>query len=296
MSFRVAHGPALHSAVLHERGWRHYEAQSPAGALSIKCMFGGAAHYETRLGRYRVDDGRFLILNQGTPYTIAIDSPQPMESFCVFFAPGFVEEALRARTTPQEKLLSDPAECGVACGGFFERTYPQEGSLARTLQRLRNASLGSRAAPAWWDEALHGLASQMIALHREAQREAARIPAARPATRVELYRRLHRARDYMEACLDEPLRLQEIARVAAMAPHHFLRAFRQTFGSTPHQYLTARRIERARQLLAATPLPVTEVGLEAGFSSLGSFSWLFRQRTGLSPAQYRRLLSGQRAK
>lgn len=288
MSFRVVHSPASQSSVLHERGWRRYEAQSPAGALSIKCMFGGAAHYETRLGRFRVDDGHYLLLNHGTPYAITIDSPQPLESFCIFFAPGFVEQALRAQATREDALLTSPQGDDRATTSFFERTYAHDGMLTPLLRRLRRESLRGRRNAEWWDEQMHGLASRLLDAHRATQREVARMPATRPATRAELYRRLHRARDYMEACLDEPLRLHEVARVAAMAPHHFLRAFKQAFGSTPHRYLTARRMARARHLLAATDLPVTSIGLEVGFSSLGSFSWLFRQRTGYSPEEYRR--------
>lgn len=288
MSFRVAHSPSSQSSVLHERGWRRYEAQSPAGALSIKCMFGGTAHYETRLGRYRVDDGHYLLLNEGTPYTITIDSPQPLESFCIFFAPGFVEQALRARIRPDDALLADLKGDSQPRLDFFERTYPHHSGLAPLLHRLREESLRGQHSAEWWDEQMHRLAARLLAAHRQSQREAEGMPAARASTRAELYRRLHRARDYMEASLGEPLRLHEAAGVAAMAPHHFLRAFKQAFGATPHQYLTARRIARAQQLLAATEMPVTTVSLEVGFSSLGSFSWLFRQRTGASPEQFRR--------
>jgi AraC-like DNA-binding protein len=64
--------------------------------------------------------------------------------------------------------------------------------------------------------------------------------------------------------------------------------FKQVFGATPHQYLTARRLERARYLLAHTDQPVTEICLSVGFASLGAFSWLFRRRVGVSPAAYRR--------
>jgi AraC-like DNA-binding protein len=235
-----------------------------------------------------VDDGCYLLLNQGTPYTITIDSPQPLESFCIFFAPGFAEAALRARVTPDDRLLTDPSDTAGARLDFLERTYPHDGTLTSGLRRLRQASLhGKRDAP-WWEEQLHRLAARLLDQHRDAQREAARIPAARPATRAELYRRLHRARDYMEASLDEPLSLARVAGVAALAPHHFLRSFKQAFGATPHQYITARRLERARALLAATDMRVTQICLEVGFSSLGSFSWLFRRRTGVSPAQHRR--------
>ena len=113
------------------------------------------------------------------------------------------------------------------------------------------------------------------------------MPAVREATRVELYRRVHVARDYMHACLHESLSLDDIAGVAALSPHHFLRTFKAVFGHTPHQYLTQKRLERAQFLLSKTDLPVTDICMDVGFESLGSFSTLFRKRIGLSPRQYR---------
>jgi AraC-like DNA-binding protein len=56
---------------------------------------------------------------------------------------------------------------------------------------------------------------------------------------------------------------------------------------TPHQYLRGRAIDRAKELLVTTPLPITEIGDQAGFRSLGSFSALFRRLTGETPAAYR---------
>ena len=74
---------------------------------------------------------------------------------------------------------------------------------------------------------------------------------------------------------------------AGLSSFHFIRAFRAHAGQTPHQYLRARRIERAKELLVTTPMPVTEICDAVGFQSLGSFSSLFRRLTGETPAAYR---------
>jgi len=60
------------------------------------------------------------------------------------------------------------------------------------------------------------------------------------------------------------------------------------FGETPHAYRTRRRLERASRLLKETDFPVTDVCLETGFESVGSFSTLFRRRYGVSPKEFRR--------
>lgn len=98
---------------------------------------------------------------------------------------------------------------------------------------------------------------------------------------------LQRVRDLIDAQLDRPLDLEEMARAAHFSRFHFLRAFRKTFHETPHQYLTRKRIERAKDLLANGDLPVTEICFAVGFESLGSFSSLFHKVVGWSPSIYR---------
>src|SRR5262249_15406778 len=78
------------------------------------------------------------------------------------------------------------------------------------------------------------------------------------------------------------------ARVACLSPFHFHRLFARAFGETPHSFVTRMRLDRARALLAADHLPVTEICLAVGYDSLGSFSTLFRSRTGMTPAEFRR--------
>jgi AraC-like DNA-binding protein len=104
----------------------------------------------------------------------------------------------------------------------------------------------------------------------------------------DVFRRLCRARDHVHDHHAEPVRLDDLARQAGVSRFHFLRLFRDTFGCTPHQYLTRVRLERARTLLAAEHHSVTDVCLDVGFSSLGSFSTLFAERFGCPPSAWRR--------
>jgi transcriptional regulator GlxA family with amidase domain len=103
----------------------------------------------------------------------------------------------------------------------------------------------------------------------------------------ELNRRMLRARDAMDRSYAEPLDIPALARVPSVSEAHFIRTFRATFGETPHRYLQRRRVERAMFLLRATDHSVTDICLDVGFNSLGSFSRSFREIVGESPASYR---------
>ncbi|WP_437661742.1 helix-turn-helix transcriptional regulator [Sorangium sp. So ce1182] len=103
-------------------------------------------------------------------------------------------------------------------------------------------------------------------------------------------RNLCRARDLLSEVHESRLSIEDVAREAAISPYHFIRQFEAVFGVTPHQYRIRRRLELAKQLLAAGQHSVTDVCMEVGFSSLGSFSALFAQRIGVPPSAYRRRL------
>lgn len=104
-------------------------------------------------------------------------------------------------------------------------------------------------------------------------------------------RRLLRARDAMDRDFAQPLDIAALARVAYVSDAHFIRAFRATFGETPHRYLQRRRIERAMWDLRASRKPITDIAVQVGFSSLGTFSRTFRDIVGASPSAYRQRTS-----
>ena len=107
-------------------------------------------------------------------------------------------------------------------------------------------------------------------------------------------RLLLRARDTMDRHYAHPLDVPSLARVALMSEAHFIRGFRDAFGEPPHRYLQRRRVERAMFLLTQTDLPIMDVCLEVGFTSLGTFGRTFREIAGKTPTQFRQGNSPER--
>src|SRR6476646_2740409 len=91
----------------------------------------------------------------------------------------------------------------------------------------------------------------------------------------------------MDRAYAEPLDVAAVAAVAHISPAHFSRTFRAVFGETPHRYLQRRRVERSMFLLRETDRSVTDICLDVGFNSLGTFSRMFREIVGESPSGYR---------
>ena len=102
--------------------------------------------------------------------------------------------------------------------------------------------------------------------------------------------RANRVCEYIDSHLQENLALEVLAKIAQLSVHHFARAFRQTLGIPPHNYIVQRRIEHAQQLLRNTDLPLSEIAIVAGFTDQSHLARHFRTITGVSPSLARHRL------
>jgi AraC family transcriptional regulator len=101
---------------------------------------------------------------------------------------------------------------------------------------------------------------------------------------------VRRVTAYMGEHLDQEICLQELARLINLSRFHFCTAFRLATGQTPREWLIARRIERACELLAQPSLSITKVGLAVGYATPSAFAATFHKRMGMTPSEFRRTL------
>jgi transcriptional regulator of acetoin/glycerol metabolism len=98
---------------------------------------------------------------------------------------------------------------------------------------------------------------------------------------------LRRVREYIDSHLAERLSVERLAAVAGLSVFHFARSFKQSQGTTPHDYLLERRIVRAQALLDDTDTPLSEIALVSGFADQSHFTRHFRKRVGVPPSTFR---------
>lgn len=101
------------------------------------------------------------------------------------------------------------------------------------------------------------------------------------------YRKICLARDYLTQHYARNFDLDEVASHSCMSKYHFCRIFSAVFGESPYQYISRMRIDHAKRLLITSSLNINDICEAVGYTSIGSFSLLFRKKTGMSPTQYR---------
>jgi AraC family transcriptional regulator len=279
------------NAIIWGRAKQYHVAEFP-GPLSIKSVVRGAGTWGTADAERIVDSSSYLVLNAGRPYTLTIDAREVVETFCLFFRAGFVEEVNLVESSAPAVLLDEPidGENGRIPAEFFETLHAHDDVVSPVLQRMYARVRAKNASDEWLEEQFLEIARALLKVHGSSQRHAERIPAKKMSTRIELYRRLLRGKDYLDSFYHGEVQLHNAAAAACVSPYHFHRLFHEVFRETPNQYLRRRRLAQARELLKRTDRGVTEISLDVGFESSTSFSALFRRSFGCSPREYRATL------
>lgn len=274
-------------------GSQRYHVQQYRTTLSLKSVVRGAALYATPQGRHLVTEGSFLVLNHGQEYSLEFQGPSTTETLALFFQRGFVEHVADSVTTSARRQL-DEIEPRFPTTDWYERLYPNNGRVSSLLHSLHCGLQTRTACRSWLEDQFYTLAAALVDLRTGVRAEVDGFPGQRPSTRAELYRRLHRGRDFLSATYAEPVSVAMAANAAHLSPYHFHRMFKLAFQQTPMQFLQECRLTAARRFLVATDQPITSICFAVGCESLGSFSWLFRRRFGLSPRQFRAQSCGRR--
>ncbi|MBS1518459.1 MAG: helix-turn-helix transcriptional regulator [Bacteroidetes bacterium] len=253
--------------------------------LSIKCSMKGLEKFITSDSVYGVNPGNFLILNEGQECESEIKNKA--ESFSIYFKPEFANEALKSLITPGEKMLNLSFKPVSQPVRFFEKLYPHNNFIFPVIMKMRLASKVNYDDENWLKERYFELLQNLLLVHRELYREIEKLPPVKLSTKTELYRRICKAKEFIDLEYSSDLNLEKISKHACLSRFHFLRIFKSVYKQTPHQYLTKKRIERAVDLLRVTDMSVTDICFEIGFESVSSFSWLFKNKFGLSPDVFR---------
>ncbi len=255
--------------------------------LSLKCAFRGKEYYKLKNTTYSVSDSNFLILNQGCEYASYILPASLTESFTLNFTKGNLSLLQAVFGNNCIKLLDEPFRLNAGSTSFIEKLYSYSTAMASSISQLKNLISGSYIDSFAVTELLYKILAEIFLLNSFSTREADGITAKRNSTRLELYKRLTVAKDYLSSCYDEEITLEKLAETCYLNPFYLLREFKKLYRTTPHQFLTGIRVQQAARLILTSNTPIINVMREVGFQDPTSFNRLFKKYYGMSPTIYR---------
>ena len=233
-----------------------------SGSLTTEKISATGRHVATK-----GSSGNLCITPAGQP--IGASWSKPLDNMGITLDPDFIERAA--------------VENGFAAGFEFAELYKQSDPLIEHLglTLLAEADSATPSGRLYADSLI-----QTLTLHLLTNYGTSRALVRSVSGGLSGYK-LRRTKEFIEEHLEDDLSLAEISAAAGLSQFHFARAFRRSTGSTPQQFVTQRRIERAKELLAKNDLPIVEVSLRTGFKNQSHFTSLFRKFTSLTPKMWR---------
>ena len=269
----------------------YMKSQSPVNfpghftALSMVAMLEGSGKFNVNNSTIILDENGFLAVNRGSSLSFTLGK---LGGHVVILCFNTTLADLVAREVFFRK--NSTGILGATPGDFslIEHVHYENASLKQHLPvliTLGNSCASFNALKA--DMITRSILEYIIDENYSAIQVSSKLEVVKTSTRIDLYKRLAIAKNWIDCNLGESIRLDHLADISMLNAEHFLRHFKQAYGKTPYQYLKTIRLDHAKKLLSSTNLPVSAVCHEIGFESISSFSLLFKQHTGQSPTQYR---------
>ncbi len=220
--------------------------------------------------RFRMERSRLVLINQGQPYSVSIDGHRNVRSFAAYFSEAMVSEVSSELCEPSLSKLMDGREEDPP--DLYPGYYPLRGRILRGFNELQRLIHDNDPEALELDHQTRSLLAELMAGQCRLADASSRIEASRPATRMELSRRVKRARNFLDSEYTRNIEISEVARHAHLSPFHLQRTFKKLEGLTMQAYVRNRRMQRARELLQCTRMSIEEVSAMVGYAHQSSFT------------------------
>ncbi|WP_343613060.1 AraC family transcriptional regulator [Novosphingobium sp.] len=242
----------------------HFLALHLSGPVAVEREMRG------HVARAKVRPGGMLLMPAGCDFSVRLDA---RSETLHLYVPDSV-----LRVAAAELCKGDPERIEIL--PRLGDHDPLIERLGQTCCKMLAEGLGDYFA----DGVSRWLAAQMVAAHSTGLRR------AEPKVTGLSAGQLRKVSGFIEENLEDPLNIEDIAAVVGLNPIHFARQFKRSTGKPPYQFVIEKRVERARELLAADDMPIAQVAAAAGFSHQEHLTRVFGRQTGMTPGAYRRSL------
>ncbi len=260
-----------------------------AHTLSVKSIYNGSERFEIKGEKHDLQNNSYLVVNETAEYVSSIDKNLQVETFCLSFGKNYMKEAFASFTSAVENALTDgrDEEFQAELPHFLTMVNYSDIFMDSIIQSLRqNAS--TETPDGWFEDICLSVIRHLVERHRKISFKIDNIPAVKESTRVEIFKRLNMAKNFVKNNFQSEINLETMAEAAYLSKFRFLRYFKQAFGITPHQYINQCRLEQAKSLIITSKRSITDIAYDVGFKTPNHFSRLFLSRFGFSPNTLRK--------
>jgi AraC-like DNA-binding protein len=258
------------------------------GCLSFKTILKGEEWYGINNRRLAVRPGQFLILNDEQNYSCKIDTHDAVRGLSVFFKKEFASAVFQDTLKNELELLDNPFFKNSAQPEFFQTINIIEPELQLQLAKLIS-DLETSGYHAGSEEYLVFLLRYLIKTLKSESKRAAEVLALKASSKIEIYKRLCIAKDFLHSTFMEKPDLNMLSKTACLSVPQLIRQFKSVFKITPYQYLIGIRLEQAVELLKNTDNPIHEITWKCGFENVSAFCRAFKSAYGNQPLIFRKI-------
>lgn len=251
---------------------------------SIKFQIFGTEIFELGDREFTLKENNYLVVNNNQ--TVKSYSFKTKRAITVFIEPSTLADVLYNLTKDNEDLLSNPFGFIENEVIFLENCFEiTDDSIGRELNYLSSSFDYIKARKFPFDENFFFKISKALILsHQDTFRYFLNIESAKKTTKLELFDRMHRAKQFITDNWNKSISLNSIASAVNMSPYHFNRTFSRVFQIPPMEYHLKLRLNKAKELLETQKYMVADVAQFAGYSDIFSFSKAFKKCFGFSPS------------
>jgi AraC family transcriptional regulator len=254
--------------------------------FAIKYVVDGVERYTLDGEKYPIQAGEYLLSNASNEGHVEIESRKTVKGVCINITPNMLAEVVASHCVPNTAYTDITLGQFFNSNHFLENKYNAKHTTLGKILIEMGLSIGKKSLDSGLlnNEFFYAISEKIVADHIPIFKQLQTIPSVKPSTKKDLFRRVSKGKDYIDAAFLTHLTIEAVAQEACMSEYHFFRLFKSVFGVSPHQYILKKRLELGHAILSQDKDSVSTAAFESGFSDIHAFSKAFKKYYGFAPS------------
>ncbi|MEM9832162.1 MAG: AraC family transcriptional regulator [Bacteroidota bacterium] len=255
--------------------------------LTIIYFKDGAGELQRKNRRVKIDQDKFVVTNPSLGWEYINSKAKPIDVLFIVICESLRGQFHYFKSTSAMQQLDDPFDQANIESFFLEdplgAAHYKSGQLLQHIHQFSSQSAFHLTNP---EELSMNVLESIYQDQHQRYILAKRVQAKKPSTQLETFKRLLVAYEYIHDNINNPISLEELAKVSSLSKFHLYDSFKNVYGQTPHQYINRHKVTKAKEYIEQGESSIGEVADLFGFNDIAVFSKLFKKIYGNPPSHY----------